>query len=413
MNIRRAVVFWLVGVCAVLACPWYALAGTVGDYGDAPDPTFPSLYASLGVHHVDVSKEWIGAGLTSTTTVEPDAWPANGDVDDGYGWWVRETDIFGQAKTWFITRASYDPTLSTADEARYLNVLLDVDGSGSWDGGNEWAVQNERVHFETLPAGVNGIYVVVRVPDAIDPANLANSWTRVTLGDSEVPDGSGAWAEMARGETEDWIGAMAQPGGPPAPDKAKPALRIIPLAGWGACPHNFPGICTPLCPPPPAAPVVNYDLWVPPGTTSLKVRIDSTGPWCGICAPLCNDHSDVLHTGSGANPVIPGVWSAGLDQGKGQELIGTGIDLGAVNDFWGFYSFDSDAVREKGGGHDAVKFSYQIQYDPAGDYYQITDPAYLDDGYSQFYAVPEPATMLVSVLGLISLGRYVRRRFRS
>src|SRR5262245_42938010 len=98
-----------------------ARSGPIADYGDAPDPTYPSLFNSVGPYHLDVSKEWLGPGPVSTTTTEPDSKQVDLDNDDGGAYYLS-----GPGDNWFHTSVSYNPNLSLATDQRYLNVLVDA-----------------------------------------------------------------------------------------------------------------------------------------------------------------------------------------------------------------------------------------------------------------------------------------------
>ncbi len=169
-----------------------------GDYGDAPDTTFPSSLAGGGPCHLDAHREWIGTPGEPRPSSEGESQQVDAD-DDGAEPQIWRSD----GATWLSARVSYDPAGSAPDDPRYLNVLIDIDGNGSWDGGDEWAVRNVDVPFRALPRDRTTLVMVVRIPDRVDPAALRGHWIRVTLSSAILPDGSGAWGILGRGETED------------------------------------------------------------------------------------------------------------------------------------------------------------------------------------------------------------------
>ncbi len=170
----------------------------VADYGDAMDPTFPSLAASGGVRHLDVNNEWLGpAG--SPPTVEADSLQIDADADDASSFIV---DLAGDLFVITQVTIAADPATT-----RFLNVLVDADGNASWDGSpDEWIVQNFAFTFDDLLlTGFTTGWIVLgfESPAALMAADYLGRTMRVTLSTESVPDGLGAWGTLARGETED------------------------------------------------------------------------------------------------------------------------------------------------------------------------------------------------------------------
>ena len=174
----------------------------VADYGDAPDPTFPSFYASGGPFHLNVNDCYVGW----TATAEPDALVPDLDADDG------TPLIFASNAPGFWTGWVYVPI--TVDQSapyinRYLNVLIDCDSSGTWcNQPGEWIVRNYKVYYlpgQTYWYCIGGFswvtfysglhWLRVTVSDQKISANTPNGW------DGSDPTGG---AGFPRGETEDW-----------------------------------------------------------------------------------------------------------------------------------------------------------------------------------------------------------------
>lgn len=237
----------------------------VGDYGDAPDPFFPSRSSSGGPCHLDVTQEWIG-GPDSVTSIELDAIEPDGDTDDKRAWWCFPPfDSVG----WFVTQVSYDTANSDPNYPRYLNVLVDLDNSGTWDSGVEWPVRNFKVPFEDLPQGVGTMYVRARL-GSIEPNDLPDKWTRVTLSERKVPDGFGAWGVFERGETEDFqIDEDFQSKLDAPPTKFQVASLHSPEASenfWPnhpvECYHRFQGMEVLMCSDKKSNPY-RWKIWIP------------------------------------------------------------------------------------------------------------------------------------------------------
>ena len=385
MNYKSYAV--VVSLAVALAGP--AMGQQLGDYGDAPDPNFPSLFARGGPVHLDVSREWIGIGNTSDTTVEPDSNQVDVDASDFRGWWVRMPDATGRQTTWFVTRVSYDPALSGAGEAHYINVLVDIDGDGVWEGGDEWAVQNAPVDFSILPPGVNNMFFVHTVPDSIVPVNLIGHYVRVTFSTTQVANSSGAWGQFARGETEDWTDVRIDT----PPDKlfwffGLKHFKFEKLKETGHCPHGRWGVSTPLCP--------NHDkvyrlhAYVPWGTNLFRLSFKRWDP-CGQCPGKMCPHSQITRGAFAIN--VPCGWT-------GNVIVAAGIVPGQVNDF-DFVCGVTDRPA-----HDQIEAEYIVAFDPEGDYVQATcvtrtgvDPDQTEDSLLWHPSLGDPP--VVSSLGVL------------
>lgn len=95
------------------------------DYGDAPDPSYPTLSSSDGARHR------IAGGLHLGTTVDadPGGQPSVGaDGDDGLG--IDDED--GVALTDIVMTGFTAQLEVVASAAGVLNAWLDLDGNGSW-----------------------------------------------------------------------------------------------------------------------------------------------------------------------------------------------------------------------------------------------------------------------------------------
>jgi hypothetical protein len=207
--------------------------GQAWDFGDAPDPGFPSLAASDGARHALVSFEWLGDAVDT----EPDARHVESDQhDDGV---VLEEltacteDSLGVRVT---VQSRDDPEHPyDAQHLLYLNVLVDWDGSGSWGGrvwcaegvfASEWAVRNLAIDVSSWPEGE--LSAVVPIEFTAGP-RAGEAWARFTLSYGEVVsgedwDGRGAFTY---GETEDYLVTISVP---PAPTPAPPSPTPVPKA---------------------------------------------------------------------------------------------------------------------------------------------------------------------------------------
>ena len=172
--------------------------GAPNEFGDAPDPTYPTRLASNGVRTRDGSKFWLGP-LGAPPSMEADARVVDQDDDNGF---VRALAIAGKV------RATFRAAMSRSASARtvYFNLLADTDGDGRWvdftgPGGlvSEWVVQNRTM------ALAPGEEVLL---DADFPQTRGNLvvWFRAMLTDTPVAWSASAYGtgSYEQGEVEDY-----------------------------------------------------------------------------------------------------------------------------------------------------------------------------------------------------------------
>ena len=198
-----------------------------GDFGDAPDDLhnpddYPSLAAEAGPFHREVTQEWIGRAWAPDTTVEVDSLQIDGDVEsvDALLLHIDAVSIPAPSALRVAITAR-----GPFDHIRYVNVLIDNDRDGDWDGLGplrEHVGVNIPVDLSMLPDnGRSGTRTVtVQTPTFFYSHNrvLGPTWLRVTLTDEPIDAGLGPWtghgpdAGFARGETEDhWIELKGEP----------------------------------------------------------------------------------------------------------------------------------------------------------------------------------------------------------
>ncbi len=131
----------------------FAITGEPGtaelDWGDAPDPTYPTLAASNGARHVIVPALFMGAAVDAEIDGQPNA-TATGDdaagIDDEDGVLFTTALVPGQP-------AGVDVTASAAG---MLDAWLDFGGDGSW------AEAGDQIFAsQPLAAGLNSLTFVV------------------------------------------------------------------------------------------------------------------------------------------------------------------------------------------------------------------------------------------------------------
>jgi len=243
----------------------YETGQPLADYGDAPDPQFPTLYATQstqypgrkGPYHLDVIKEWIGPTSPSTTTTETQALIVNNDFDDATIL-VRRAVVGGVPTQIGFVSVPITVAADTSGDIRYLNVLADLNGNGQWAaydyGGptpqEEWVAKNVALVFPGTKT-----FVQMNVPFVWLDNNIGIGsavWLRATLTTEIIDpsifgfgnpgwDGSGPDAGFARGETEDHLVTLSTFAFHPVPPGRKPAGPPLPQPPPGAGPGGGPG----------------------------------------------------------------------------------------------------------------------------------------------------------------------------
>jgi len=128
------------------------------DYGDAPDPAFPSLLASNGARHAIDGTTHLGASADADTDGQP---TANADGDDSDGIDDEDGVVFTTG-----LGAGLDAALQvTASAIGLLNAWVDFNGDG------DWADAGEQIFTdEALVPGVNPLSFAVPPAAAIGPS---------------------------------------------------------------------------------------------------------------------------------------------------------------------------------------------------------------------------------------------------
>jgi len=158
------------------------------DFGDAPDPPYPSLTASGGAVHLKPCSAWLGHFADGESDAEV---PDLDLYDDGL---ESSSPLKVKVANWDWP----DPL--------YINVLIDQGRDGDWSDAGDWIVRNVEV---SVPE-------VSEVTFNLDAEWDGISWMRITLTGSTIAnyDGHGSFAI---GETEDY--------GPP--------MDLLEVTVWG------------------------------------------------------------------------------------------------------------------------------------------------------------------------------------
>lgn len=165
--------------------------GDAFDFGDAPDPGFPTLLASNGARHVITGGLRLGTAIDAEADGLPDPAAAGDDAtltDDEDGVVFTGALVPGQPATASVTSGA--PGL--------LDAWIDFDGNGAWSGAGE-----RIASAVPLVGGVNAVVF------AVPPTALPNSnvFARFRLSSAGV---AGPEGPAADGEVEDYLVPIGQ-----------------------------------------------------------------------------------------------------------------------------------------------------------------------------------------------------------
>jgi hypothetical protein len=174
----------------------YELQLEILDFGDAPDPTYPTLLANNGACHRIPSIYYLGA---TAPDLDPDGQPTPDAMGDDNAGTADEDGVFMPGGTPLVRgdpSALLGVVVSTAGN---LNAWLDFNGDG------DWADAGEQIAADlSLPAGVNPL--VFAIP--------ADAWVGSVVGRFRFSSLTGlSYAGFASdGEVEDHVFTIYQQG---------------------------------------------------------------------------------------------------------------------------------------------------------------------------------------------------------
>ncbi|MBT8046609.1 MAG: hypothetical protein KJN67_05545, partial [Pontiella sp.] len=181
----------------------FALSGDEGDvfdWGDAPDPTYPTLSASVGAKHVILTNFYLGGRIDAEQDGQPTALADGDDLaafDDEDGVSIASTLVRG-------SNASVNVSLTSGIGNGALDAWVDFDSSGTWGDAAGEQIFNATV----LSAGANALTFPVPVTSVLG-TNYARF--RLSLAGGLAPGGA-----ATEGEVEDYLVEIYQP--EPSPD---------------------------------------------------------------------------------------------------------------------------------------------------------------------------------------------------
>ncbi len=173
-------------------------AGTFGctfscmfDFGDAPDPTYPSLLSSDGARHHSTAFEFLGDGVS----VETDAKIINQDeFDDGVS--------FPILKPFSNTSLNITITVFNKTSEKYNDTFLYLSGWFDWNNDGQWS-ENERAFMNIIsPFNFTNDKETIKVNFITPLITKKSIWARIRLSYKDPTNVTGG---SAFGEVEDYL----------------------------------------------------------------------------------------------------------------------------------------------------------------------------------------------------------------
>ncbi|MBU1909529.1 MAG: hypothetical protein KJ726_05750, partial [Verrucomicrobia bacterium] len=165
------------------------------DFGDAPDPSFPTLLVSTGAQHAVISNFILGVTVDTEADGQPDATATGDDLNN----LADEDGVTVFTSFTISTQGCVDVYLTSGPGGGLLDAWVDFDGDGSWSAGEQVFTN------EPLVAGWNS-NLCFNVPGS---AQLGPTFARFRLSSAGnlPPDGA-----AQDGEVEDYMVTIYQQG---------------------------------------------------------------------------------------------------------------------------------------------------------------------------------------------------------
>jgi hypothetical protein len=188
------------------------------DYGDAPDPPYPTVKAANGAAHTIDGKVFLGRSVDAELDGQPNA-TATGDDNDG------NNDDDGVVFVSDLTPGQKATVQVTASTTGVLSAWIDFNADGDWDDAGEQVFTDQ-----TLVTGVNTL--AIDVPAYATPGQTFSRWRFSTV------RGLRYTGLAANGEVEDYMvtitgGSVPQP---PAGEHVKWSQPPVEQDPWAVSP---------------------------------------------------------------------------------------------------------------------------------------------------------------------------------
>ena len=155
------------------------------DFGDAPDPSYPTLLANNGARHIIDDVHYLGAGIDPDADGQPNA-IAKGDDNDG------NDDEDGVTFIGLpLIQFSSHTVQVVASAPGYLNAWMDFNQDGDWNDANEHIIVDQ-----SLEAGINDVTFSIPLINDTPPERIIRVISRFRFStqqglsyDGLAPDG--------------------------------------------------------------------------------------------------------------------------------------------------------------------------------------------------------------------------------
>jgi hypothetical protein len=161
------------------------------DFGDAPDPNYPTLLISNGARHIIDGVHYLGAGVDPDTDGQPDA-TATGDDND--------TNDDEDGVTFIglpLIQFSTHTVQVVASASGYLNAWMDFNQDGDWDDPNEHIIVDQL-----LSVGPNNVIFSIPLINDTPPHQIIQVISRFRFSTQQGLSYDGL---APNGEVEDYM----------------------------------------------------------------------------------------------------------------------------------------------------------------------------------------------------------------
>jgi len=165
------------------------------EFGDAEDPTYPSLLASDGARHCPTDTELLGLGWYGPDCKDFELDARVTDMDTCCDGLVTTMLTEGDS----TATVTFEVTNFIATNDLIVNILIDLNIDGDWKDPGEHVVQNQAIN---LPGPDEGTFVSNSFSTV--NATVGQTWLRLTLTRTSVTAPWNGTGLFACGETEDW-----------------------------------------------------------------------------------------------------------------------------------------------------------------------------------------------------------------
>jgi hypothetical protein len=135
------------------------IAVTYVDFGDTPDPTYPTLLESDGARHLLIGNYFLGEGVSAESDARYELDEDDNPIGDAGGDTFDDGVVFHSP---LMSGADVDVTVTASRSGGVLDAWIDYNRDGDWDDSGEQV-------FNGTPLGAGENDLIVAVPAGLDP----------------------------------------------------------------------------------------------------------------------------------------------------------------------------------------------------------------------------------------------------